>query len=59
MASPGLITIVICCAFVCAGEPLSAACTLNEKLPEAVGVPETAPVEVFTFNPEGAVPTNE
>jgi hypothetical protein len=33
--------------------------TLIEKLPEAVGVPVTAPVEVLSVRPAGSVPTTE
>jgi hypothetical protein len=33
--------------------------TLIEKLPEAVGVPVTAPVEVLSVSPAGSVPTME
>jgi hypothetical protein len=33
--------------------------TLIEKLPAAVGVPVTAPVEVLRVSPAGSVPTTE
>lgn len=33
--------------------------TWNEKVPLAVGVPVTAPVEVFRVRPAGSVPTIE
>jgi hypothetical protein len=36
-----------------------ASVTLMEKLPEAVGVPETAPVVEFSVNPAGRVPEME
>ena len=36
-----------------------ASVTWTEKLPEAVGVPETAPVEGFRLKPAGSVPTIE
>jgi hypothetical protein len=39
--------------------PPSESVTLIEKLPEAVGVPVTAPVEVFRVRPAGSVPTIE
>ena len=39
--------------------PPSESVTLIEKLPEAVGVPVTAPVEVFKVRPAGSVPTIE
>jgi hypothetical protein len=29
------------------------------NVPEAVGVPVTAPVDVFRLSPEGSVPTTE
>jgi hypothetical protein len=38
---------------------LLASVTLTEKLPEAAGVPITAPVLVFSVNPAGSVPTIE
>jgi hypothetical protein len=39
--------------------PPSESVTLMEKLPDAVGVPVTAPVEVFRVKPAGNVPTIE
>jgi propanediol utilization protein len=39
--------------------PPSESVTLMEKLPDAVGVPVTAPVEVFRVKPAGNVPTME
>ena len=36
-----------------------ASVTLIEKLPEAVGVPVTAPVEAFSESPAGRVPETE
>jgi hypothetical protein len=36
-----------------------ASVTLIEKLPEAVGVPVTAPVEAFSESPAGSVPETE
>ena len=36
-----------------------ASVTLTEKVPEAVGVPVTAPVVVFRVRPAGSVPTME
>jgi hypothetical protein len=36
-----------------------ASVTLTVKVPAAVGVPVTAPVEVFSVKPEGSVPTME
>ena len=41
-----------------AGLP-TASVTLTEKLPDAVGVPVTSPVEVFSLSPGGSVPTIE
>ena len=32
-------------------------CTVNVAVPEAVGVPEIAPVELFKLNPAGSEPT--
>ena len=37
----------------------TASVTLTVKVPEAVGVPVTAPVEVFNVSPGGKVPTIE
>jgi len=36
-----------------------ASVTLIENVPDAVGVPVTAPVEVFRVSPAGKVPTIE
>jgi hypothetical protein len=36
-----------------------ASVTLTVKVPAVVGVPVTAPVEVFSVNPVGRVPTME
>lgn len=36
-----------------------ASVALREKEPEAVGVPVTAPVDVFSVSPAGSVPTTE
>ncbi len=36
-----------------------ASVTFTVKVPEAVGVPVTAPVEVFSVRPAGSVPTIE
>ena len=36
-----------------------ASVTLTENVPEAVGMPVTAPVVVFRFRPAGRVPTME
>ncbi len=37
----------------------TASVTLTEKVPAAVGVPVTSPVEVFSVSPGGSVPTIE
>src|SRR5271169_4640811 len=37
----------------------TASVTSTEKVPAAVGVPVTAPVEVFSVSPAGSVPTIE
>ena len=40
----------------CCGDAESAACTVMEKLPEAVGVPEIAPLDAVRVTPEGRAP---
>ena len=42
-------------------EPVAplASVTFTEKVPEAVGVPVIAPVDVLRVNPAGSVPTME
>jgi hypothetical protein len=41
---------------VCAGELESFTCTVNEKVPEAVGVPLIVPVEAVKDKPAGSEP---
>jgi hypothetical protein len=43
------------CAETWAGNPLSVTCTVNEYVPERLGVPEIIPVPL-TLNPRGSVP---